>query len=64
MVREKIIDKWIQIYHSEDLCMTSLIDSEDADELSVDEKRFLLKITGDDDCAKITDSGELVIDEY
>lgn len=46
-IRFDLIDKWIEEYHNNDVCMKHLLISEEADELTEVEKTRLLKYAGE-----------------
>ena len=47
-VRMELIDKWIKIYHDNDICMKHLLINKEANELTEVEKTRLLKYAGEE----------------
>ena len=58
--RSDKIKKWRDIYLEEDQTMIALLELEDANELSKEEKESLLSWSGDNEYAYINGNGELV----
>lgn len=59
-IRSDMIKKWQSIYFSDTVTMITLLDHEDAAELTASEKKYLLEWSGDDDYAHIDSDGKVI----
>lgn len=61
VLRKEMIIKWRDIYFEESETMITLLRNNEANELTKDEKEYLLEWSGDDEYAYVSDNGEIVL---